>query len=1091
MGSLNPSLNGTVLLRQANGSFLGQAFQGRPPNSTNTGTTPNFEQNFFNCSIAAGRTAQPVPGRPNLRDDLFGTMSRNPLVTDFIGDGASTTGFGVNPFSNQINMLHSLLVNAAGNQTLATHSTGTTNLNSMLVADFNGDARRDIAVLNAVFSPNGSVSIFLGTGNVGLLQAAVNYPVGRSPTGATTSDFNGDGRPDIAVASGQDNTVSVLINNGNGTFRPAVNYGVSESVVSIVSADVNGDGRVDLVCAGTALFVLGGNGDGTFRAAIRTGLNYNASGIAAGDFNKDGRLDLALSSTFAQIIAVFYGSGNGTFPTSNAYMLGSPDDNDERSLFAMDFDGDTHLDIVVASGHPDALIPPPYSKSVKVLFNRGDGSFLGAPSYRANLTPQHITQGDFNSDGKIDIAINANIGAEVFFGTGSGFQSQVLVPVVNNGFPVGTNVVAAGDFNGDGKWDLAAASNTGLFILIGNGNGSFQPATRIASVGETSSLAIGDLNADNRPDIVAAQRGFSAPVNHVLVFLGNGNGTFQNATQFNVGSNPVSVQLADLNGDNRLDIVAACAGTAFSTTDPGGVSVALGNGNGTFQPASLLPAGSNPTFSAAADVTGDGRPELFTSAGTGSLGEYRVFVHLNQGNGTFQAPIGLNTDFGPSSIAVGDFNGDGRNDLIAGHCCGDTDTGVYIGNGNGTFQPEMRLSVGESSSLIASDLNQDGRLDLVLANSSNRIGVLYNIAGTFPNSSCGYSLSRYSGMASSIGDALGVVVRTSSPTCGWTASSLDSWINVSSTQRQGPGAALLNVSANTTSSRRAGTVLIAGVPFTVSQPASGCSFLVSPQTITFDAGFSYQEVNLTTGAACQWSAQSNGNWLFTGAAGPGSRIVGLSTSDNSSMLPRTASVDIGGVSIQAAQNAANPPLFFGDVPISHPFYNHIALLRNRAITIGCSFTTYCPEDNTTRGQMAVFLIRGLLGTEDFTFPQAPFFTDVPATHPFFKYVQKLRELGITAGCSATMYCVDDPVTRGQMAAFIIRASSGLAPTDPFPFPAAPSFTDVAANHSFFGYIQLMKLRGITAGCSATQYCPEAHVTRGQMAVFIIRAFVQP
>jgi hypothetical protein len=129
--------------------------------------------------------------------------------------------------------------------------------------------------------------------------------------------------------------------------------------------------------------------------------------------------------------------------------------------------------------------------------------------------------------------------------------------------------------------------------------------------------------------------------------------------------------------------------------------------------------------------------------------------------------------------------------------------------------------------------------------------------------------------------------------------------------------------------------------------------------------------------------------------------------------------------------------------------------------------------------------------DTFDFPATPFFTDVPATHIFFKYVQKMRQLGITAGCGPTSYCPDDPVTRGQMAVFIVRARLGLASTDTFPFQSTPFFTDVPSTNIFFSFIQKMKELGITAGCGPSTYCPDDPNTRGQMAVFIIRGLLTP
>lgn len=113
--------------------------------------------------------------------------------------------------------------------------------------------------------------------------------------------------------------------------------------------------------------------------------------------------------------------------------------------------------------------------------------------------------------------------------------------------------------------------------------------------------------------------------------------------------------------------------------------------------------------------------------------------------------------------------------------------------------------------------------------------------------------------------------------------------------------------------------------------------------------------------------------------------------------------------------------YFTDVPGTHPFFKWVQKMRDLGVTGGCSATTYCPDNPVTRGQMAVFVIRGLLGTSNFAYPMTPYFTDVPSSHPFFKYVQKMRELNITGGCSATQYCPDSPNTRAQMSVFLTQA----------------------------------------------------------------------
>ncbi|MBL8211366.1 MAG: S-layer homology domain-containing protein [Bryobacterales bacterium] len=179
---------------------------------------------------------------------------------------------------------------------------------------------------------------------------------------------------------------------------------------------------------------------------------------------------------------------------------------------------------------------------------------------------------------------------------------------------------------------------------------------------------------------------------------------------------------------------------------------------------------------------------------------------------------------------------------------------------------------------------------------------------------------------------------------------------------------------------------------------------------------------------------------------------------------------------------------FTDVSSSNSFFDFVNVMKLWSITTGCTPTTYCPGESVKRGQMAVFLIRSMLG-DNFTFPQTPYFTDVPATHTFFKYIQKMRELGITSGCTATTYCPDNNVTRGEMAVFLTRGKMRALLGDDFSFPTQSYFTDVPSSHPYHKFIQKLRELGVTSGCTATTYCPDAVVTREQMAAFVVRSFL--
>lgn len=251
-------------------------------------------------------------------------------------------------------------------------------------------------------------------------------------------------------------------------------------------------------------------------------------------------------------------------------------------------------------------------------------------------------------------------------------------------------------------------------------------------------------------------------------------------------------------------------------------------------------------------------------------------------------------------------------------------------------------------------------------------------------------------------------------------------------------------------------------------------------------------VAATAPASCTYPIRSTASWITigNGLSGSGNHIATFTVAPNPANTPRTAAVRVGGRIAHVVQAGANLAPDFGDVPPQHPFFSFVTLMKARGITQGCSSNPplYCPDEPVTRGQMAAFLIRAIFAGHEFAYERTvPVFTDVPAAHPFFKYIQKLRELNVTLGCTDTEFCPDAHVTRGQMAAFIIRAVHGQT----FPFTPQPYFTDVPAGHPYFTFVQKMKDFGFTSGCTAAEYCAASSITRAQMAAFIIRAFETP
>ena len=232
-------------------------------------------------------------------------------------------------------------------------------------------------------------------------------------------------------------------------------------------------------------------------------------------------------------------------------------------------------------------------------------------------------------------------------------------------------------------------------------------------------MVVGDVNGDGRPDLAVAN--FTS--NNVSVLLGNGDGTFQPARSYGAGTNPNSVAVGDVNGDGRPDLAVA---NASGNT----VSVLLGNGDGTFQPARSYGAGTNPQSVAVGDFNGDGRPDLAVA----NYYSNDVLVLLGNGDGTFQPVMSFDAGTNPISVAVGDINGDGRPDLAVANA-NSNNVSVLLGNGDGTFQPARTFGVGNNPfSVAVGDVNGDGRPDLAVANAnSNNVSVLINNTALAPN----------------------------------------------------------------------------------------------------------------------------------------------------------------------------------------------------------------------------------------------------------------------------------------------------------------------------------------------------------------------
>jgi hypothetical protein len=648
---------------------------------------------------------------------------------------------------------------------------------SVAAGDFNGDGKLDLAVAN---NTSNNVSILLGNGD-GTFQAAANYAAGSQPASVAVGDFNGDGKLDLAVANNISNNVSVLLGNGNGTFQTAVNYGAGSQPKSVAVGDFNGDGKLDLAVANNIsnnVSVLLGNGNGTFQTAVNYGAGSQPKSVVVGDFNNDGKLDLAVANNISNNVSVLLGNGNGTFQTAVNRGAGSQ----PISATVGDLNGDGKLDLAVANNTgnnvsvlmnttpPEAtsttvtssLNPAPQGTSVTftatvagtsgtptgtVQFMDGSAALSSAVALSAgqatyttsSLTvgthsihaaysgdanfgasdsapapaavgtyPSSVVMGDFNHDGIPDMAVTNFNGANlsVLLGNGDGtFQ-----PAVNYAAGSLPEFLAAADLNNDGNLDLAVADQGGgVSVLLGNGDGTFQAAVNYSTVTAMANLAVGDFNRDGKPDLAVAEYNGS-----VGILLGNGDGSFQTVVNYTAGTSPQSIAVGDFNRDGKPDL-------AVANYLGDNVSILLGNGDGSFQSPANYAVGTNPFSIAAGDFNHDGKIDLaVANQGNGSAS-----VLLGNGDGTFQAATGYTAGSSPYSVALGDFNHDGQLDLAVANS-GSNNTSILLGNGDGTFQSSVNFAAGSAPVFVAAgDVNNDGLTDLAVVNEyDNNVSLL-------------------------------------------------------------------------------------------------------------------------------------------------------------------------------------------------------------------------------------------------------------------------------------------------------------------------------------------------------------------------------
>ncbi len=677
---------------------------------------------------------------------------------DLDGDGKLDLAIA-NAGDNTVSVLRN--TSTSGNASFATQLTFATGVapRSIAIGDLDGDGKPDLAIVNVGDGTNPStVSVLRNTSTSGSVNFAtqLTFSVGVFPSSIAIGDLDGDGKLDLAIANTGDfinpSTVSVLRNtstSGSINFATQLTFATGVAPSSVAIGDLDGDGKPDLAIAN----VEEGNGNGgghpgtvsvlrntstsgsvNFATQLTFAIGVEPSSVAIGDLDGDGKPDLAVANNSDSTVSVLENtstSGSVNFATQLTFSTGLG----PQSVAIKDLDGDGKPDLATANF---GFIFDP--SSVSVLRNTssiGNINFATKHNFAARAIPQSVAIGDLDGDGKPDLATansadntvsvlrntssigNISYATQLSFSTGSVPQS-----------------VAIGDLDGDGKPDLAIANQGDSTVSVlrnTSTSGSVNFATQLSfSTGVGSfSVAMGDIDGDGKPDLAIANSGDDT-VSVLRNTSTSGNVNFATQLTFSVGSSPQSVVIGDIDGDGKPDLaIANSSDNTVSVLRNTSTSV-----NINFATQLTFSVGSSPQSVVIGDLDGDGKLDLAIANSGDFTNPSTVSVLRNtstSGNVNFATQLTFATGVAPSSVAIGDLDGDGKPDLAIANSFNNTTSVLRNTSTSGSinFATQLTFSSFGSFSVAIGDLDGDGKPDLATADSfNNTTSVLRNTSSS-------------------------------------------------------------------------------------------------------------------------------------------------------------------------------------------------------------------------------------------------------------------------------------------------------------------------------------------------------------------------